>query len=399
MAPNQGLVHPKKYDIKDSNVELIGSDIDHRVKFKSAQAEPAWNEAGIGSSAGLFVWRIEDFAVVRWPESKRGIFYDGDSFIVLHSYRVGDDKLGHDVFFWLGAETSQDEAGTAAYKTVELDEFLHGAASQHRETQETPSDEFLELFPRITIRRGGVASGFRHVEEEPDAGDVAPTLLRVSMPEGAKAQGAVVVQEVEPTWESLDDGDVFILDVGDKIWVWQGSKSKPMEKATAAQTAQDIKTAKHSSVDVVSQTDGRSRTVIKLLGGGDDEAARNFSRRRHVASPISRPKNRRPPSLFRISDASGTLSFSLVSQGPDISPKQLDPGDVFLLDDKGEAIWVWIGSEASGVEKALWLKVTQHYVRELLASGQDDQAYLTPIAAVKQDFEPASFSRAISSTA
>lgn len=106
MPPNQGLVHPKEYDIKDSNVELIGSDIDHQVKYASAESEPAWHADGIGSAPGLYIWRIEQFEVVPWPKDKYGQFFDGDSFIVLYSYKIGEkegeEKLGHDIFFWLG---------------------------------------------------------------------------------------------------------------------------------------------------------------------------------------------------------------------------------------------------------------------------------------------------------
>ncbi|KAL4976083.1 hypothetical protein BDW66DRAFT_151428 [Aspergillus desertorum] len=47
---------------------------------------------------------------------------------------------------------TQDEAGTAAYKTVEVDEFLHGAATQHREVQEHPSEDLTALFRRRQVR-------------------------------------------------------------------------------------------------------------------------------------------------------------------------------------------------------------------------------------------------------
>ena len=82
MSPHEGLVHPKEYDIKDSNVELSGSDIDHQVKYNSASTEPAWNNGLIGQEPGLFIWRIENFQVTPWPKEKYGQFYDGDSFIV-----------------------------------------------------------------------------------------------------------------------------------------------------------------------------------------------------------------------------------------------------------------------------------------------------------------------------
>ena len=55
-------------------------------------------------------------------------------------------RLEQHIHFWLGAECSQDEAAVAAYKTVELDEFLDGAPIQHREVQGHESSRFLAYF-------------------------------------------------------------------------------------------------------------------------------------------------------------------------------------------------------------------------------------------------------------
>jgi gelsolin len=419
MAPHNGLVHLKEYDIKDSNVELIDSALDHKVKHASAETEPAWNDGHVGISAGLFVWRIENFAVVPVPSASYGQFYDGDSYIILHTQQVkstssssseaanpNNNKLTHDIYFYLGLHTSQDEAGTAAYKTVELDSFLHNTATQHRELQSNPSPAFLSLFPRLTIRRGGVASGFRHVEAPSTDTTITPimTLLRVFKHPSSTSPDAVVVYEVPPAWQSLDEADVFILDTGNsKIWVWQGMRCSPMEKAKAAQVVHDMKMVKRVDVEVVSQTESRSRAVVRMLAGGDEDGFGVLKAARPIiaGSVPSRPSSAsgagvgRGKRLFRLSDESGQPGFGLVKEGGDISRADLDGNDVFVLDDASKTIWVWEGQEASRAEKALWLRVAQAYVRKLQAEDEHGEAYLTPIAKVREGCESAAFLRAI----
>jgi gelsolin len=381
MAPHNGLTHLEEYDIKDSNVELIGTDIDHNVKYASAATEPAWNNGTVGHRAGLFVWRIEDFEVVPWPQDRIGQFYDGDSYIVLLSYEIGKEeskKLAHDIFFWLGSKTSQDEAGTAAYKTVELDEFLKGVACQHREVQSAPSEEFLFLFPVLRVLKGGVRSGFRHVEQEDEKEDIK-TLLRVFKPASAKG---IVVHEVQPTSQSLDEDDVFVLDTGVKIWVWQGKKCSPMEKAKAAQIVHDMTLAKHVNVEVLSQLESRSVVFADMLGG---QGERDFQ----CPKPMSSESTSRPTRLFRLSDASGQLSFDLVKDGHPIRRSDFNSNDVFIF-DTGKAVWVWKGLGASQAEKAMWIKVAQMYVNQL------PDAHLTPIASVVEGNENSAFLKALS---
>ncbi len=76
------------------------------------------------------------------------------------------EALERHIFFWLGKNSSQDEQGVAAYKTVELDMSLGGEPIQHREVQGGESDEFLSLFKCVRYLEGGVATGFKHVDRD-----------------------------------------------------------------------------------------------------------------------------------------------------------------------------------------------------------------------------------------
>ncbi|KAI8627496.1 putative actin-binding protein Fragmin [Xylariaceae sp. FL1651] len=389
MPPHEGLVHLKEYDWRDSNVEFIGTEIDHKVKYNSAATEPAWQ--GVGEAPGLYVWRVEDFQIVAWPKDQYGDFHEGDSYIILHSYKVGsndgEEKLGHAIFFWLGSKTTQDEAGTAAYKTVELDEYLHGVATQHRELQREPSDDFVALFSRIRILSGGVRSGFTHVETE-EGPEESLMLLRIFKHPSAKRADSIMVHEVEPTWQSLDENDVFVLERGEKIWVWQGKNCSPMEKAKAAQVVHDMTIAKHADVEVLSQSESRSRTVVTLLGGEDADGPFRATR------PVVPHASQRPRKLWRLSDASGQLEFDTVKEGHGMDRSDLDSSDVFLL-DTGNSVWVWQGSQASRGEKAMWIKVAEAYIRRAGGAAEIGDTHLLPIAKVVEGNESPAFVKAL----
>jgi gelsolin len=225
-----------------------------------------------------------------------------------------------------------------------------------------------------------VRSGFTHVtpSSEPQHID---TLLRVFKHSSPTAgRDAILVHEVDPIWQSLDESDVFILDKGDKIFVWQGKKCSPMEKLKAAQVVNDLTIAKHIDVEVLSQEEVRSKIVVDHLGGQDVKFDTKFTSPR----PISAKTERDAKKLFRLSDAGGELAFDLVKEGNGIGKSDFDGDDVFLL-DAGKSIWVWEGSRASRAERSMWLKVAQRYM------GMHPDAQELNLAKVRQGDEGKAF--------
>lgn len=228
------------FNFEDSNIALLNSKLHKDVRLAAAKTEAAWQ--GCGQAPGIQIWRIEKFQVKAWDKKNYGKFCTGDSYIVLYTYRAKDaegkdtDKLKYNVHFWLGSETSQDEAGTAAYKTVELDDYLGDIPVQYREVQGWESTEFRSLFPKLEYLVGGVDTGFNHVQ----AAEYAARLLQV------KGKQSIRIAEVPLAASSLNDGDVFVLDHGLQLWQWNGNQSSAFERRQADLLIHDIKLQRSS---------------------------------------------------------------------------------------------------------------------------------------------------------
>jgi len=365
-----GLRKAKKYDWKDSNMALFGSDEDKKVKKESAETEKAWNcVSNLGGAEATFVWRIEKFKVVPWPKEDYGDFFNGDSYIIYNQRPDPEnpDAILQDVHFWIGKESTQDEYGTAAYKTVELDTLLDDAPVQHREVQGHESTLFKSYFPSITIKNGGCATGFRHVEPE-------KYVPRLFLFHGSKKN--IQVKEVPLQKSSLDSTDVFILDQGLRIFQWNGETCNKDEKFKAVQYLQDLKSQRHgkATVECLENNDtSESHDFYSCLG---DEPKDEEDESDGNAEGFE-------PCLWSLSDKSGTMEFSKVCEG-EIMRSSLDPNDVFILDN-GKECFVWVGSKASPEEKKNGLTYAHNYLNKT-------EHPLIPVSVIKQHGkEPSSF--------
>jgi len=252
-----------------------------------------------------------------------------------------------DVHFWLGKFTSQDEAGTAAYKTVELDDFLNGLPVQHREVQGYESKSFLSVFPKgIRIQEGGVESGFHHVE----VGKYRPRLLHL------KGKKHVRVTEVPLVRASLNNGDVFVLDLGKTVIQFNGAKAGIFEKNAAAVLLQQIEEERdgHSKGRVIDSVDDDAEFWGPLGGKGEIAAEVGSDNDADLAA-------RTDHVLLKLSDASGKFEFTEVAKGEKLPRAKLDTNDVFII-DAGEEIIAWVGHNASVGEKKTALQYAQEYV-------------------------------------
>jgi gelsolin len=407
MPFNHGPAPEKGYDPENHSAELIPPGIERKLKCATGAAEPAWNNGHVGIRPGVLVWRVENYALVAWPEEMTGQFFDGDSYVILHSRETGarsSRHLAHDIYFWLGAHTSVDEAGVAAYKTLELDEILNGVTVQHRELQAAPSDAFMQVFPRSEILHGGFRAGSDRGRRVVPGAD-QPQLLsmqRVFKMITAAETIFVVVVDVEPVLDSLNDEDVFVIDSGDKIWVWVGRQASAVEKARSAQIVYDMLLLKDAETETVAQNNDRSSIVLGILGASEIlPPSTRFLAERPMATLSAAEDNDRPRRLLRLvpppsnddkdgenkdkknnssnSNSRGEIEFSLVKENAPMARDDLRSDGIFLV-DTGCEIWIWEGMRAIKGERRLWLRAAQTYLQSIAPT--DPYAWRAPLAKV-----------------
>lgn len=329
--------------------------------------DPAFQ--GVGQRVGTEIWRIENFQPVPLPKSDYGKFYTGDSYIVLQTSPGKGGAYLYDIHFWIGKDTSQDESGTAAIKTVELDTVLGGRAVQHRELQGYESDKFLSYFkPCIIPLEGGIASGFKKPEEE-----VFETQLYV-----CKGKRVVRLKQVPFARSSLNHDDVFILDTENKIYQFNGANSNIQERAKALEVIQFFKDKYHEGkCDVAIVDDGKlvaesDSGEFWVLFGGFAPIGKKVATEDDVIPETT------PAKLYSITDG------QVNAVEGELSKAMLENNKCYLL-DCGAEVFVWVGRVTQVEDR----KAASQAAEEFVSSQNRPKA--TRITRVIQGYETHSF--------
>ncbi|XP_062929537.1 gelsolin-like isoform X2 [Mobula hypostoma] len=307
-----------------------------------------------GKEPGLQIWRVEKLDLVAVPKNLYGDFFTGDAYLVMRTTQQRAGNFQYDLHFWLGDSCSQDEMGAAAIFTVQLDDYLEGKPIQYREVQGHESNIFLGNFKSgIKYKAGGVASGFSHV---------VPNEVTVQRCLHLKGRRIVRATEVPLSWESFNSGDCFIVDLGDEILQWCGSKCNRFELLKATYVAKGIRDNERSGrARVRVLEEGKeSEKLVEILGpkpdlpeGTDDDLKADVS-------------NRKLAKLYKVSNASGEVNISLVSAENPFKQDMLQSEDSFILDNGSNGmIFVWKGKQADPEERKAALKGAEQFISQM----------------------------------
>lgn len=244
---------------------------------------------------------------------------------------------------------------------------LNGVPVQYREAEGAESPRFRSYFPRLLFLRGGASTGFHHVSSSPP-----PTAPRLYLLHGAGVH--LVVREAPPTGEALAsaEADVFVLDRGTRVVQFNARRSAGKERFAAAEFVRTLAEGRGScDVSVVgAHTRAHVCLVMRALtvmhrdegGSGSGTFLKSFGVDTLPPAPSTSPAP--APRLFRISDSSGTPSFTPVTDAsPPRTPEALDTADAYLLDAAG-GVFVWLGAGATLAERRLALQYAQGYLHE-----------------------------------
>lgn len=331
----------------------------------------------VGSTYFL-VWRVKDFQLVPVPPENYGNFFKGDSYVVIccsEHRNSGHSKMpvvpiksgtGYiDIHFWIGSNSSQDEAAVAAIKTVELDDFLGGTPVQHREVEGYESKQFLSYFRNgIRLLNGGYDSGFHKIDNH-----LTPALYQV------KGKKRPLMHELnEISWSSLNTGDVFLLVAPKYIFVWTGSKSNRFERLAAINIANELKNELarfHLSIVILDDgqesdqlTEAEHLEFNRLLPLEKKDSLIKQATDDDITSDANFESSERTfVHLYRCKEEGGKIDILSVKDGP-LTRSDLDSNDTFIVDNGANGIWVWVGQDATKKERSSGLKYAMELIKK-----------------------------------
>ncbi|XP_054854361.1 macrophage-capping protein [Eublepharis macularius] len=302
---------------------------------------------------GLYIWRVEKMKPVSVSEEMKGIFYSGDSYLVLHNGADGQSS----VHIWIGQNSSRDEQGACALLSTHLNSFLTEKPIQYREVQGNESDIFMEYFPHgIQYQEGGVESAFHKAKSSQPAG---PTHKLYQV----KGKKNIRATERELSWTSFNTGDCFIVDLGDMIITWCGAKSNILERNKARDLATAIRDSERkgkAKVEIVADGEEPIEMTAVL---GPKPILKESSPEEDV---MADRKNAVAAALYKVSDMTGKMSLTKVSDSSPFSQDQLVTDDCFILDN-GQCgkIFIWKGLRANEQEQQAALKVSEAFISQM----------------------------------
>ena len=327
--------------LDDINDELLKIS-----NFNFESEEPEFSSLSL-SEPNLYIWRIEKSSLKKWPKENYGIFYEGDSFLVLKI--ENDNKIYAHV--WIGNSSTQDEISFVICKVMQLDNFLENKCTIYYECQSKESEKFLSYFKIFFYEKGGV-------DADLEAKNQNKSIIKLFVVHGSGSNVKVV--QIPINKKKIKSSDAYLLDEGLNVYIYIGASSNCFEKFKLSALAQKIKEKRENQVTIIEVDEkGTNDNDIKYKKIFDEMLEKFEENIDEVKSEDKKEENKENKEnlirkMFKLSDESGKLSLN-------DGKENLNSGDVFLI-DKDDTIFLYIGKGVSKNEKRFSRYYAKNYI-------------------------------------
>ncbi len=318
--------------------------------------------------------RFEDTDQTKSKEAKAKIFQvlpsglSSASSLESDSVYLVADPSKNTIWLWKGKSARPGDvynAGTAATKLKAAEKIYSAKLVRVEEGDEPPE------FPEIG------AMSKEMVSEAKEA-------LDIKLPEEGQHNIYLINKgELEKIPKPVfTTGDSYLIDAGDKIWVWIGAEASVDEKFSAAHLSTVIDVARRGKPKITTVDQGKEPKDLRVELGGlkivDKDLAETLLK--HVEKEVW------DPVLYRISSEEVDTIEDIVYMQVPCNKDSLDSEDVFLLDDRtNNRTYIWIGSKATTREKVRGGQVARKF--EVERAGVQEEIF------VDEGEEPEEFKR------
>ncbi|XP_030243943.1 villin-like protein quail isoform X2 [Drosophila navojoa] len=315
------------------------------------------------------IWKIDEDRLEAVARPQYGTFYDNCAYIIYAANLVGhyashetitreqkpNVPLERYIHYWLGSQVSEQNRSNVVHKIQELDTYLGNVASIYRESQHHESARFLSYFKNgYDVLSGSLLN--------------APKQTRLFQLYGRKWLRAIELANVD--WAHFNSDYIMVLLMDAMTFVWIGRSSAGIERRSALAWVQR---QQRKDVPLCVVDDGYEQSMSaeqkelwnKVLplqhrmvyqarqSGGDYDSSNCCGNGINGINGLNgyngSGKSDANANKFRIYKCNqrGRLHLDQLDVGMPSKDDLSDANGVYLLDNFGQSIWLWVGAQAT----------------------------------------------------
>ncbi|KAL3866282.1 hypothetical protein ACJMK2_043589 [Sinanodonta woodiana] len=347
---------------KSYNVGIVGRALfSTHDKRPIPKIEEHWKDDYSTENNGpAEVWRVAGELLAPITHDQKGIFHNGNCYIVL-SRSEDDDVDNHLLYYWLGSKSRIEDRKNAAILALQMDEALRHKCTVIRILDGRENSHFMSTLQNSMV--------VYDVDCSPDRDNQMFCVRELE-------NGGIRVHQVSPVWTSLNSSGVFVLITPQTCYLWYGKFSGGAEREYSKQLLSFLYPSLRYSYEVITE-EKELPSFASVLG----------TRHGYPQDFNTKTYERRSSKLVCYDpDMKGSDKFLDMGR---CAKEDLTEDSIYILDTFDQMI-VWIGDHISVESRLSAPYIAEEYLTDEPAARSISGVTL---CFVSQRAEPSSFTR------